>query len=199
MHGYLITSWKDDRLLVNGTEVKNSKCADYIWTPSIIFRTVEKKETFESRENFMNISETEISYIQRYMFTVGCRMFFNDYPFDTQHCEFPIGLFQTEEMDISIGWLTVNDSYGLILSKDFKPLQFFLNKPVAIQNKMGIAVLFVFVRRLLGSIINVFLPSSLIVAVSWVSFWIRVEAAPARVALSVTSLLTLCTQVCISS
>ncbi|GFR01304.1 glycine receptor subunit alpha-2 [Trichonephila clavata] len=47
----------------------------------------------------------------------------------------------------------------------------------------------------MGSFINVFLPSTLIVAVSWISFWIRVEAAPARVALSVTSLLTLCTQV----
>ncbi|GFY69330.1 uncharacterized protein TNIN_138221 [Trichonephila inaurata madagascariensis] len=61
-----------------------------------------------------------------------------------------------------------------------------------------LVVLFVFVRQLMGSFINVFLPSTLIVAVSWISFWIRVEAAPARVALSVTSLLTLCTQVCIS-
>ncbi|GFY69328.1 hypothetical protein TNIN_138201 [Trichonephila inaurata madagascariensis] len=62
-------------------------------------------------------------------------MFFNDYPFDTQRCEFLIGILQTEERDISIGWLTVNDTYGLIVPKYFKPLQFFLKKPVAIQNK----------------------------------------------------------------
>ncbi|GFW74100.1 glycine receptor subunit beta-type 4 [Trichonephila clavipes] len=199
LHGYLITSWLDDRLLLNGTEVKNSNCADYIWTPSIIFKTAENKMTFSSRENFISISETEISYIQRYIFTAGCRMFFNNYPFDTQRCEFLIGIAQTEERDISIGWLTMDDSYGLVVPEHFKPLQFFLKKSVAVQNKEGIAVLFVFVRRLMGIIINVFLPSSLIVAVSWVSFWIRVEAAAARVALSITSLLTLCTQVCISS
>ncbi|GBO06748.1 Glycine receptor subunit alpha-3, partial [Araneus ventricosus] len=54
---------------------------------------------------------------------------------------------------------------------------------------------FILVRRLTGSIINIYAPSSLITAVSWVTFWLRLEAAPARVSLSITSLLTLCTQV----
>ncbi|KFM76903.1 Glycine receptor subunit alpha-2, partial [Stegodyphus mimosarum] len=35
----------------------------------------------------------------------------------------------------------------------------------------------------------------MIVSMSWVSFWLGVDAVPGRVALSVTSLLTLCTQV----
>lgn len=50
-------------------------------------------------------------------------------------------------------------------------------------------------RRLMGSIVNTFAPSTLIVSMSWVTFWLKTDAVPARVALSVTSLLTLCTQV----
>ena len=34
-------------------------------------------------------------------------------------------------------------------------------------------------------------PSALIVVMSWISFWIKPEAIPARVTLGVTSLLTL--------
>ena len=54
---------------------------------------------------------------------------------------------------------------------------------------------FTFVRRLSGSIFNVYLPSTLVVFLSWISFWLDVEAVPARVTLGVTSLLTLTTQV----
>ncbi|KFM57837.1 Glycine receptor subunit alpha-3, partial [Stegodyphus mimosarum] len=42
---------------------------------------------------------------------------------------------------------------------------------------------------------NTYAPSTMIVTMSWVSFWLKVDAVPARVALSITSLLTLCTQV----
>ncbi|GIY01363.1 glycine receptor subunit alpha-3 [Caerostris extrusa] len=47
----------------------------------------------------------------------------------------------------------------------------------------------------MSSVINIYIPSALIVGMSWASFWLPLDAVPARVALSVTSLLTLCTQV----
>lgn len=54
---------------------------------------------------------------------------------------------------------------------------------------------FIFTRRLTGAIFNVYIPSTLVVLLSWISFWVDVEAVPARVTLGVTSLLTLTTQV----
>lgn len=54
---------------------------------------------------------------------------------------------------------------------------------------------FTFVRRFSGTIFNVYVPSTLVVFLSWISLWLDVEAVPARVTLGVTSLLTLATQV----
>ncbi|KAK6035749.1 hypothetical protein COOONC_26746 [Cooperia oncophora] len=42
---------------------------------------------------------------------------------------------------------------------------------------------------------QIYLPSTLLVVVSWVSFWLERTAVPARVTLGVTTLLTMTTQV----
>ena len=50
-------------------------------------------------------------------------------------------------------------------------------------------------RRMLGYFMfQTYIPTCLIVMMSWISFWIKPEAVPARVTLGVTSLLTLSTQ-----
>ncbi|CAJ0606842.1 unnamed protein product [Cylicocyclus nassatus] len=49
-------------------------------------------------------------------------------------------------------------------------------------------------REIMHHIIQSYLPTSLIVVISWFSFWLDVEAVPGRVSLSITTLLTLATQ-----
>ncbi|KAK0173550.1 hypothetical protein PV328_006727 [Microctonus aethiopoides] len=49
-------------------------------------------------------------------------------------------------------------------------------------------------RRLGYHLFHTYIPSALIVVMSWIAFWIKPEAIPARVTLGVTSLLTLATQ-----
>nr|XP_042905238.1 glycine receptor subunit alpha-2 [Parasteatoda tepidariorum] len=55
-------------------------------------------------------------------------------------------------------------------------------------------VVFTLRRRLGYYLFHTYIPTCLIVIMSWVSFWIKPEAVPARVTLGVTSLLTLSTQ-----
>ncbi|PAV59430.1 hypothetical protein WR25_13540 [Diploscapter pachys] len=49
-------------------------------------------------------------------------------------------------------------------------------------------------RELTHHILQSYIPTALIVFVSWFSFWLDVEAVPGRVSLSITTLLTLATQ-----
>lgn len=55
-------------------------------------------------------------------------------------------------------------------------------------------VVFKLRRRLGYFMFHTYIPTCLIVVMSWISFWIKPEAVPARVTLGVTSLLTLSTQ-----
>ena len=63
-----------------------------------------------------------------------------------------------------------------------------------IGNFTCLEVIFKFRRRLGYYLFHTYIPTCLIVMMSWISFWIKPEAVPARVTLGVTSLLTLSTQ-----
>ncbi|XP_023241232.1 glycine receptor subunit alpha-3-like [Centruroides sculpturatus] len=105
------------------------------------------------------------------------------YPLDIQDCVFKIGLcipallcnflVKNTAEKVRLEWCDVDSSpcnYSYVYAK------------------------FTFIRRLTGSILNVYLPSTVVVTLSWLSFWLDVNAVPARVTLGVTSLLTIITQ-----
>jgi len=52
----------------------------------------------------------------------------------------------------------------------------------------------IFQRKLSYYIVTIYVPCCMLVIVSWVSFWLDANAIPARVALGVTTLLTMATQ-----
>ncbi len=50
-------------------------------------------------------------------------------------------------------------------------------------------------RRVIGYyMIQIYVPSALVVILSWVSFWINIDAVPARISLGVLTILTITTQ-----
>jgi Neurotransmitter-gated ion-channel transmembrane region len=69
-----------------------------------------------------------------------------------------------------------------------------LTKVIVTGNFTCLEIVFSFRRRLGYYLFHTYVPTCLIVIMSWISFWIRPEAVPARVTLGVTSLLTLSTQ-----
>lgn len=56
----------------------------------------------------------------------------------------------------------------------------------------GLTVTIHFHRRTMYYIFQMYIPCVCIVALSWVSFWIDPDAIPARVGLSITTVLTIC-------
>ena len=53
---------------------------------------------------------------------------------------------------------------------------------------------FVLTRDVGFYMIQTYIPSALIVGLSWVSFWINIDAVPARISLGVLTILTMTTQ-----
>ncbi|XP_055942706.1 glycine receptor subunit alpha-3-like [Argiope bruennichi] len=204
LKGFVTAKWTDNRVnCSNMCPVSNYICSKYLWTPNIVFDEAKKVQPFPEREIiFIVRPPTAVSYTVRYTFKVGCKMYFGDYPFDTQRCIFSVRLLNIGDTIAHIQW-NRNLSKPISVLNKISPPQFFMRNPFvserfseSITGDLNILdVNIIFVRRLTGSIINIYAPSSLITAVSWVTFWLRLEAAPARVSLSITSLLTLCTQV----
>ncbi|GIY56676.1 glycine receptor subunit alpha-2 [Caerostris darwini] len=143
-----------------------------------------------------------------YLFRAMCPMNLENYPFDTQTCLFKISLMAPNALN-EFKWIGDEESpykherisvemlqEPYLLLFDFKrPTPHTITEEFSEGNYTTLIVKFHMIRRITGSIMNVYIPSSMIVVMTWVGFWLGVEHVPARVALSVTSLLTLCTQV----
>ena len=87
---------------------------------------------------------------------------------------------------INCKWCHISVLFCNISNKNH--FQYFLG------NFTCLEVIFKFRRRLGYYLFHTYIPTCLIVMMSWISFWIKPEAVPARVTLGVTSLLTLSTQ-----
>ncbi|KAL1414272.1 hypothetical protein MTO96_030508 [Rhipicephalus appendiculatus] len=143
----------------------------------------------------------------RYLFQVRCLMTFHKYPMDIQHCHFKVSLLATPNSITELCWEGTVDDKGESRAIEFvdriEPLQFRIKRPKVhrySENFLGenythLLANFTFERRLTASIVNTYIPSGLVVVLSWLSFWLDVHAVQGRITLGVTAILTLTTQV----
>ncbi|XP_071561287.1 glycine receptor subunit alphaZ1 isoform X2 [Temnothorax nylanderi] len=93
---------------------------------------------------------------------------------------------------------------GVTVNPELKLLQYDIGKPAVLEetidymlekngNFSRLVVFFRFERQIGHHLIQTFAPSTLVVMLSWFSFWLGLDAIPGRVALLVTSMLTLVT------
>ena len=121
------------------------------------------------------------------------------FPMDRQLCYIEIESFGYTMNDIHYKW---NDGLNSVqISPDASLPQFKVlghrQKTIEAQLSTGnysrLAVEMLFVRSMGYYLIQIYIPSSLIVVISWVSFWLNRGATPARVSLGVTTVLTMTT------
>ncbi|KAF2354475.1 Neurotransmitter-gated ion-channel ligand-binding domain [Trinorchestia longiramus] len=133
-------------------------------------------------------------------------MTFQTYPHDTQNCAMKIESLSHTTADLVFTWepevpLEVDESIELpqldLVSNttgDCTQVYSTGECTYSTGNFTCLEVSFTFKRRLGYYLFHTYVPTCLIVIMSWISFWIKPEAVPARVTLGVTSLLTLSTQ-----
>ncbi|XP_064928918.1 glycine receptor subunit alpha-2 isoform X10 [Columba livia] len=176
---------------------------DSIWKPDLFFAN-EKGANFHdvtTDNKLLRISKTgKVLYSIRLTLTLSCPMDLKNFPMDVQTCTMQLESFGYTMNDLIFEWLSdgpVQVAEGLTLPqfilKEDKELGY-CTKHYNTGKFTCIEVKFHLERQMGYYLIQMYIPSLLIVILSWVSFWINMDAAPARVALGITTVLTMTTQ-----
>ncbi|XP_063577183.1 glycine receptor subunit alpha-4 [Pongo abelii] len=180
---------------------------DSIWKPDLFFAnekganfhevTTDNKllRIFKNGNVLYSIRCTGLTLI------LSCPMDLKNFPMDIQTCAMQLESFGYTMNDLVFEWL--EDAPAVQVAEGLTLPQFILRdeKDLGCCTKhyntgkfTCIEVKFHLERQMGYYLIQMYIPSLLIVILSWVSFWINMDAAPARVGLGITTVLTMTTQ-----
>jgi len=205
MDVYLRQQWQDSRMEFterDGHVTVPPKSVDRMWMPDIFFPNEKRAALHDITvpNKLMRIYPNgTIIHSVRITMTLSCPMELSHFPLDSQQCFFKVESYGHETSDLRLHW---HPEGAVDLAEDMRLPQFDLVSIDEIdctrKYSMGdfpcLSVRFSLKRQFGFYLLQTYIPSVLIVILSWVSFWINVEAVPARISLGVTTVLTMATQ-----
>ncbi|KAL4235134.1 Glycine receptor subunit alpha-3 [Mactra antiquata] len=198
--------WRDDRLIykklprLRSLEL-DSKFMDKVWVPDL-FLANEKAAHFHIvtvPNKLMHIyPDGKILYSVRVTATLKCNMDLRKYPLDTQECSVFMESYAYSTENLNFNW----NSIPVIKDPMLILPQFYLGEFHALRcdkqyhelNYTCVELRFELMRSLGYYMTQVYIPSILIVILSWLSFWLDKDAVPARISLGLLTVLTMTTQ-----
>ncbi|XP_019393287.1 PREDICTED: gamma-aminobutyric acid receptor subunit rho-1 [Crocodylus porosus] len=204
---YLRHYWKDERLSFPSTNNQSmtfdGRLVKKIWVPDMFF--VHSKRSFIHDTTTDNVMlrvqpDGKVLYSLRVTVTAMCNMDFSRFPLDTQTCSLEIESYAYTEDDLMLYWKTGNDSLKTddrISLSQFLIQEFHTTTKLAFYSSTGwynrLYINFTLRRHIFFFLLQTYFPATLMVMLSWVSFWIDRRAVPARVPLGITTVLTMST------
>uniref|UniRef100_A0A1I8A3W3 Neur_chan_LBD domain-containing protein n=1 Tax=Steinernema glaseri TaxID=37863 RepID=A0A1I8A3W3_9BILA len=202
---YFQQFWRDARLAHNESKrilIRDKKILDKMWHPDIYFANARIAEFHEvTQPNFLIWIEPDgsILYDTRISMIVMCMMNLAKWPLDDQTCYLRILSYAYDVDQLHIAWsenepITRNPNIAMsdMHIVDLRPGLCDGNYSTGIWS--CVTAEFYVKREITHHVMQSYVPTTLIVVISWFSFWLDVEAVPARVSLAITTLLTLSTQ-----
>ncbi|XP_076352468.1 gamma-aminobutyric acid receptor subunit beta-like isoform X2 [Tachypleus tridentatus] len=200
---YLNQYWQDSRLSFSNDSYEltlSGDFADKIWVPDTFFANDKNSFLHEVTEKNKMVrlqSDGHISYGMRFTTTLACMMDLHYYPLDSQNCTVEIESYGYTVRDVVMYW----KPFPVVGVERAKLPQFSViryettdrTEVLATGIYQRLSLSFELKRNIGYFIFQTYLPSILIVMLSWVSFWINHEATSARVALGITTVLTMTT------
>ncbi|XP_056619583.1 gamma-aminobutyric acid receptor subunit rho-1 [Triplophysa dalaica] len=204
---YLRHYWKDTRLSFpskrNQSMTFDGRLLKKIWVPDIFF--VHSKRSFihdTTTENLMLrvYPDGKVLYSLRVTVTAMCNMDLSHFPLDTQTCSLEIESYAYTDDDLMLYWKRGNRSLQTdekISLSQFLIQEFHTTSKLAFYSSTGwynrLYINFTLRRHIFFFLLQTYFPATLMVMLSWVSFWIDRRAVPARVPLGITTVLTMST------
>ncbi|XP_016326788.1 glycine receptor subunit alpha-3-like [Sinocyclocheilus anshuiensis] len=204
---FLRQKWNDPRLAYSefpdDSLDLDPSMLDSIWKPDLFFANEKGAHFHEvtTDNKLLRIFKNgNVLYSIRLTLTLSCPMDLKNFPMDVQTCIMQLESFGYTMNDLIFEWQEmepVQVAEGLTLPqfilKEETDLRY-CTKHYNTGKFTCIEVRFHLERQMGYYLIQMYIPSLLIVILSWVSFWINMDAAPARVALGITTVLTMTTQ-----
>ncbi|XP_035472624.1 gamma-aminobutyric acid receptor subunit rho-1-like [Scophthalmus maximus] len=204
---YLRHYWKDERLSFrsnnNQSMTFDGRLVKKIWVPDMFF--VHSKRSFTHDTTTDNVMlrvypDGKVLYSLRVTVTAMCSMDLSRFPLDTQTCSLEIESYAYTDDDLMLYWKEGNRSLNTderISLSQFLIQEFHTTARLAFYSSTGwynrLYINFTLRRHVFFFLLQTYFPATLMVMLSWVSFWIDRRAVPARVPLGITTVLTMST------
>ncbi|XP_074650879.1 glycine receptor subunit alpha-2-like [Tubulanus polymorphus] len=205
---FLRQSWFDNRLkfgdLINDTMLTlDASIIKDLWVPDTFFTNEKSGHIHDITlpNRLIRLYEDgRIYYSTRISITLSCPMVLHKFPMDVQKCVLAIESFAFTEDRLVFKWA---DENSIEINPHLEFPQFDLIDATATSGCQRnystgrfscLEVNFTLKRNVGFYVFQTYVPSCLIVMLSWVSFWIHVDAIPARISLGVITILAMITQ-----
>ncbi|XP_048587018.1 glycine receptor subunit alpha-3-like isoform X2 [Nematostella vectensis] len=203
---YFRQYWEDPRLAYADTGYTkrlafNPEMLKFIWVPDTHFPGIKdglKNDITASNEVVRIFPNGTLLYSMRLKVTSQCPMDLRNFPMDSQKCRLKMEAFSYDDNEMTLNWHKTNP---VVVAKDIQIPSYSLKQVTWLSEKEQfttgeyslLTVQFELERRLGFHMIQIYLPSYLIVILSWVSFWVDREQTAARIAMGITTVLTMAT------
>ncbi|XP_029546350.1 gamma-aminobutyric acid receptor subunit gamma-2 isoform X6 [Salmo trutta] len=202
---FFAQTWYDRRLKFNSTMKVlrlNSNMVGKIWIPDTFFRNSKKADAhwITTPNRMLRIwNDGRILYTLRLTIDAECQLKLNNFPMDEHSCPLEFSSYGYPREEIVYKWKRSSVEVGDIRSWRLYQFSFvgLRNTSEIVRTVSGdyvvLTVFFDLSRRMGYFTIQTYIPCTLIVVLSWVSFWINKDAVPARTSLGITTVLTMTT------
>ncbi|XP_059943754.1 gamma-aminobutyric acid receptor subunit epsilon [Mesoplodon densirostris] len=198
-------TWYDERLCFNGSFesfVLNGNLVSLLWIPDTFFRNSKRTQehSITMPNQMVRIhKDGKVLYTIRMTIDAGCSLHMLKFPMDSHSCPLSFSSFSYPENEIIYKWenfkLEINESNSWKLFQfDFIAVSNMTETITTVAGDYVVMTLFFNVSRRFGFVaFQNYVPSSVTTMISWISFWIKKDCAPARTSLGITSVLTMTT------
>ncbi|CAI4230584.1 unnamed protein product [Auanema sp. JU1783] len=203
---YLHQYWTDERLSWSSSipideMTLSGEFSQHIWVPDTFLANDKHSFIHEvtERNKMLRISgDGKVAYGMRLTSTLSCSMNLRNFPLDSQNCTVEIESYGYTTSEVLMKWNHPLAVHGV---EQADVPQFTITGyqtedsivSTATGSYQRLSLVFQLQRSVGYFIFQTYLPCVLIVMLSWVSFWINHEATSARVALGITTVLTMTT------
>jgi len=209
---YFAVSWLEPRLMINSSAVEwvedrtgpknqvneSPETLKYLWYPELEIyglETFTRQKVLKEMSGVRIMKNKTINYELNVHITISCQMNFDDYPLDAHACQFQVGSYYDTEEVVKCNAHFIYDenrqrSLQHLIQIEELPSRFkTVRLPSGVYSAAGFQVKLQ--RKQMQFVVQVYLPSAMFVIVSWVSFLVKPEVVPGRMAMLVTLFLVL--------